>query len=379
MLWSVHPKKDDGFSSCHYVQIKMLTPEEILKSHIDDLLLESIAPGKTYQDLSSAMNAVGDIANVVAATKLIASSNSTFFNSSKEGVRQDRKLKSLAASIKAAISIDYDKFDKLFPHSELNPYFRIFKKKVQALGLDLLREDKLLRPVSEEESEISTIKLNQFVDDVRKAAKEQKFLKEIQHYSRNSNKNQASLNSFIDRLFQHKSKLRVIRIDLEYGREFSLDSDAPITYEEAVKHREVLISDLRKRLYKGSFVGFVWKLEYGLMNTFHYHMLIFLDASKVRGDVNAGWRIGRHWEEAVTGGKGRYWNCNANKSSYRECGIGEIPHNSPELVANLKKAASYLIKADYYIRSAIPGRGRAFGKGAEIPKVKSNRGRPRGK
>jgi hypothetical protein len=357
----------------------MLTPEEILNSHIDDFLLESVTSDKTPENLSNAINAVGDVANVVAATKLIACSSGTLFNTSKEGVLQERKVKSLAASIKAAISIDYDKFDTLFPHSELNPYFKIFKKQVQGLELNLLEENTLLHPVSKKESESSAVKLNQFVDNVRQAAKEQEFVKEIRHHTRKSNKNQASLNSFIDKLFYHKSKLRVIRVDLEYGREYGLDSEAPITYKEAVKHREVLINDLRKRLYKGSFIGFVWKLEYGLMNTFHYHMLIFLDASKIRGDVNAGWRIGRHWEDVVTGGKGRFWNCNANKSSYRECGIGEIPHSSPELMANLKKAASYLVKADYYIRSAIPGRGRAFGKGAEIPKVKSNRGRPREK
>jgi len=359
--------------------MKMLTPEEVLNSHIDDLLLESATPDKSPQDLSNAINAVGDVANVVATTKLIACSSGTLFNTSNKGIVQERKVGSLATSIKTAISIDYDQFDKLFPYGELNPYFKIFKKQVQGLGLNLLEENKLLHPISKEESENSVSRLNQFVDNVRQATKEQEFVKEIRHHARNSNKNQASLNAFIDKLFHHKSKLRVIRVDLEYGREHGLDSDAPITYEEAVKHREVLISDLRKRLYKGSFVGFVWKLEYGLMNTFHYHMLIFLDASKVRGDINAGWRIGRHWEEVVTGGKGRFWNCNANKSSYRECGIGEIPHNSPELMANLKKAASYLVKADYYIRSAIPGKGRAFGKGAEIPKVKSNRGRPRAK
>ncbi|WP_426118064.1 YagK/YfjJ domain-containing protein [Pseudomonas sp. DSP3-2-2] len=359
----------------------MLIPEEALKSHVDDYLLGMVMPttDKSSQDALSAINAVGDVANVVATTKLIASSSGALFNTLKGGAKQERKIKSLAASVKAAISIDYDKFDTLFPHSELNPYFRIFKKQVQALGLNLLEEHKLLHPVSEEELDNSTVKLNQFVDKVRQAAKEQAFVKEIRHHARNSNKNQASLNAFIDKLFYHKSKLRVIRVDLEYGREHRLDSDAPITYQETVRHREVLLNDLRVRLYKGSFVGYVWKLEYGLMNTFHYHMLIFLDASKVRGDINAGWKIGRHWEEVVTEGKGRYWNCNANKSSYRECGIGEIPHSSPELMANLKKAASYLVKADYYIRSAIPEGGRAFGKGAEIPKVKSNRGRPRGK
>jgi hypothetical protein len=64
----------------------MLTPEEILNSHIDDFLLESVTSDKTPENLSNAINAVGDVANVVAATKLIACSSGTLFNTSKEGV-----------------------------------------------------------------------------------------------------------------------------------------------------------------------------------------------------------------------------------------------------------------------------------------------------
>ncbi len=401
MLYAVNnhnanPEKSTGGE----LKDSTLSKEEILTANFDDFLIS--AGG--YNNDQRVLDALYDVARIVEVTKNIAGSSHEVFKHLRGAARQPHqsqslaesvmlgvhadftqvgevfsRFKSLALSIIAGISTDFDRIGKLFPAGEFNPYFKLFKDQLRLLVPGLPEENKLLYPVDESEWVESVVKLNQFVDAVRHGSKQESFIKNTQHHVRNSNKNQTSLNKFIGRLFDHRSRLLVIRVDLEYGREYGLGSGSPISWEETDMHRKAFLNDLRNDICKKSFVGYVWKLEYGLKNSFHYHFLIFLDAAIVRQDVRIAQRIGEHWKNKVTGGKGRYWNCNAGKNSYRNCGIGVIPHNDPVLRKNLDKAASYLIKADYFIRSAIPPKRRVFGKGSTLPKVKSNRGRPRGK
>jgi hypothetical protein len=53
-----------------------------------------------------------------------------------------------------------------------------------------------------------------------------------------------------------------------------------------------------------------------------------------------------------------------------------VNHGDTDRRENLKKAVLYLTKPDYYARIIAKGKGRVFGRG-EMPKSKSNRGRPR--
>lgn len=339
-----------------------LSSGEILTANLEDY---SVSVGPFDRELA----AIGDIAHTVKLTKNIINSTHEIFSGRKKWTGE-------ALSVVAGLRIDFARIDQLFPNNNFNPYFKLFKDQVSVLVPSLMDEYKLFYPLGNEWDD-SVSKLNGFVNAVRLASKEEGFIRSTQSYIRNSNKNQVSLNNFIGRMFSFRSRLLVIRVDLEYGREYALGSESPIGYEETDRHRKMLLSDLRRRLCKDCYVGYVWKLEYGLMNSFHYHFLIFLDAAKVRRDVKIAKVIGEHWKNKITEGKGRYWNCNAKKNDYRYRGIGEIPYNNYVLRENLLKTASYLIKSDYYIRSAIPANRRTFGKGAALPKVKTNRGRPR--
>jgi hypothetical protein len=54
-----------------------------------------------------------------------------------------------------------------------------------------------------------------------------------------------------------------------------------------------------------------------------------------------------------------------------------IEHSDKDKRKNLQKAAVYLTKIEYYVRIAIDGRARTFGRG-EMPKqAVKKRGRPR--
>lgn len=339
-----------------------LSKEEMLTANLEDF---SVSVGAFDRELG----AIGDIANIVNLTEKIISSTHDFFSRGKIWTGG-------ALSVVAGLRTDFARIDELFPRNVFNPYFKLFKGQASVLAPSLMDEYKLFYPSGNEQDD-SVTRLNGFVNAIRLESKREDFIRSTQNYIRNANKNQVSLNRFIDKMFCCKSRLLVIRVDLEYGREYALDGDDPISYEDTDRHRRMLLSDLRNHLCKGSYVGYAWKLEYGLMSSFHYHFLIFLDAAKVCRDVRIARAIGEHWKNKITEGKGRYWNCNAKKNDYRYRGIGEIPYNDSVLRENLLKAASYLIKADYFIRSAIPANRRTFGKGAALPKVKSNRGRPR--
>ncbi|MEQ5303108.1 hypothetical protein ABN238_02725 [Providencia rettgeri] len=55
---------------------------------------------------------------------------------------------------------------------------------------------------------------------------------------------------------------------------------------------------------------------------FHYHALFFFDGQKVRQDITQGKLIGELWQERITDMAGLYFNCNYQKESYHELGIG---------------------------------------------------------
>lgn len=348
----------------------MWTDADILAANLEDFCISAECRGGVA---SEGICVIGDIANVVAITKKILSLDCDVFKVSAWRTDQSFKLNSTAQAVVAALRTDFARIETFFAGSELNSHFVLFRECMSTLDERIVWFYDLRKPESKAEWVQWVSSLNAFVECIRRTAKQQWFIRLVQNYSRGVNKNRASINGHIDKIFARKSKLLVLRLDLTYGQDYQ----SSVTYEEADMHRRSLLNDVQHRLYKDSYVGYVWKLEYGLMSSLHYHVLIFLDAQKVRSDIWIAQAIGEHWQNSVTEGRGRYWNCNARKSGYRKCGIGAISHNDQLLRSNLKMAANYLVKADYFVRSMIPLRRRTFGKGASLPQKESNRGRPR--
>lgn len=277
-----------------------------------------------------------------------------------------------------ALKTDFARIHECFPFHVLNPYVDAFVRRVKKFKLD--RASSLSRS---ETAEQSVKALNCFVESLRRRVRSQSFKNKISKYSRASNKNLKGVLAYIDALFERHARLLVVRVDLSYRNKFcdGYRAEGGVTSEKVKAHRDKLLYDLKNKLFLASMVGYVWKLEYALSKGYHYHMLFFFDGSRVREDETLALIIGQHWCDKITEGRGIYRNCNANKEDYRlrgfGVGIGMINHHDCELRRNLQKAAAYLIKTDYYIRTVISGNGRAFGKGV-MPDPKSDqRGRPR--
>ncbi|MGF6313937.1 YagK/YfjJ domain-containing protein [Pseudomonas frederiksbergensis] len=248
------------------------------------------------------------------------------------------------------------------------PYIALMVKQIEAFGLTY----NLLRTVhrESEDNEGLVQKLNSCVDSIRLEARSKAFQSKLKNYQRSSNKNYKELTEYVNALFERYSRLLVLRVDLGYREQYSKTTQA-----EAKQNREHLFRNTRSNKLFGDMVGYIWKLEHGPDKGFHYHMIFFFDGSKVRQDITKALLIGQYWTNVVTKGRGLYYNCNADKSRYKSCGIGMV-HNADSLMRDslTSLAVPYLTKTDLYMKLQTTGRG--MGK-MERPRQKDARGRPR--
>ncbi len=211
--------------------------------------------------------------------------------------------------------------------------------------------------------------LNECVDQIRQEAKSKQFQSKLNDYNRLSNKNYKAFTEYVEALFGSHSRLLVLRVDLSYRKEFSKTTQA-----EAKQDRERLFENARSNKLFADMVGYIWKLEHGPEKGFHYHMMFFFDGSKVREDGTLAKLIGEYWETTITKGRGVYYNCNAVKGSYKDCGIGMVHYADGKLREGLRKAVIYLTKTDLYMK--LQTEGRSMGR-MNRPSQKDARGRPR--
>lgn len=211
--------------------------------------------------------------------------------------------------------------------------------------------------------------LNNCADKIRKELNSKAFQCRLKNYNRSANKNYKELLSYVDSLFERYSRLLVVRVDLSYLVRYS-----NLTQQEAGRDRERLFENSRSNKLFANMVGYIWKLEHGTEKGFHFHVMFFFDGSKVREDGTMAKLIGQYWIDVVTKGRGMYFNCNASKDRYIDCGVGMIDCREAVLHKGIRKAVIYLTKTDLYMKLQSTGRG--MGKGNK-PKCKDVRGRPR--
>lgn len=269
---------------------------------------------------------------------------------------------------------------KHYPFHEFNPYVGLFFKhsgnrNLYGYPFDFI--DEIVQTTKMVDS------LNGFISDIRKDASSKTFQTTLKNFRRSSEKNFSSFNNYIAGLFKQHARMLVLRIDFGYKKEHVYEGkfDCSVPYEEVKQDREALLSYLRKKipLPSGSFLGYAWKLEFGLGKSYHHHVMIFLDGDKVREDVTIAKMIGDHWNTTITKDRGLYFNCNAFKEGYKQCGIGMVHFSNTFALEGLRKAALYMTKTDFFIKMVAPMNDRCFGK-SELPQpAPTKMGRPRTK
>jgi len=265
---------------------------------------------------------------------------------------------------------------KYFHAHTLNPYVDVYIHAVSQHGVDGMAMYEL-NTYLDDAAQQWVERMNAFVQTLRVQTRTPDFKKAIRASQRSCNKNYKNFITYLKALFQKNGRILGLRADFSYRKTHNFDqAGSDISYEEAKRHREALVDEIRRR-FKGVLLGYVWKFEYGLLKGYHSHFLIFLDGSKVREDVTIVKMLGEHWRSAITEGRGAYHNCNANKSSYRFCGIGDLRHDDPLIWQGLDNIATYLTKPDHYVRLNMPDGDRALGKGGPPKLYAKKKGRPR--
>lgn len=211
------------------------------------------------------------------------------------------------------------------------------------------------------------------------------------HYDQYINNNHASLGMFINRLFEHRSRILVVRIDLSYLKEYSQS----VSLEMAQEHREQLL-DYRWRDHHlfDRLLGYAWSLEHGSCNYdgmggtgFHHHFIFFYDGSFRQEDISIGVGLANLWKDVITNHIGHCYISNFDKKKLEQMGclgIGMIHRNDSALRNNLlKHVAGYLVKGSpmHDVQSARSETGdfRIFGRSwilPALPEDQPRRGRP---
>ena len=162
--------------------------------------------------------------------------------------------------------------------------------------------------------------------------------------------------SYAEAILGTCARLVVLRIDLEYQKEFK----DQIGILDAIADIKRFFNNQRHNSLFAEQLGFIVKLEYGAQKGLHFHLLLFFDGSKRDGrkDVHLAQKIGEYWVKVITKGRGNYWNINAYKAKYEQRGlrgIGVINAGETNLVENLKqRVVGYLCKSTQFVTIRLP-------------------------
>lgn len=269
-----------------------------------------------------------------------------------------------------------------YPFSILPLYLQILADAIYRCGLSGF-------PVEQQRFDQHEVnELNACIDYIQYLLNDPGTIREIKRIERNHRNQVQSIEAYIRRLFYCYARLQAIRIDLGYQQ------GVEISYGQVLQHCQQLTRYLRDKHDGNAHAGYIWKLEYGLRKGYHFHMMIFMDGSKVQQSILHGKMIGDHWNKAITNGLGTSFNCNGKMREYRDCGIGRVDYYDLDKTNSLLSASRYLTKHDPYIeimqevesqRAWENGnsrlswkimKGRVFGKGG-IPMWGKHYGRPR--
>ncbi len=211
------------------------------------------------------------------------------------------------------------------------------------------------------------------IDLIRSSAATDAFKAAIAQRTQTTNRRVASASKSIGKAFRSYSRLLVIRLDLSYRKEFFPE----ITAERAKKDLRRFFWNWRhKKSLFGDCVYYLWKLEYGLLKGYHFHLVLFYNGRAVRNDAFRAHAVGEYWKDVTTKGKGAFFNCNVDKAKYRYVGIGMVKWDDEEKRRFLlEKVVTYLAKSDQYLRAKRLRNSKCFNQ-KQVPEL-SGRGRHR--
>ncbi|MGC3963634.1 MAG: inovirus-type Gp2 protein [Rhodocyclaceae bacterium] len=220
---------------------------------------------------------------------------------------------------------------------------------------------------------------NELVTRIREECRCPAFVRQSSRAAERSRRQTRLYKGYVKALFERRSRLIVIRLDLAYTN----DGAARIALEDATRDLAHFFGNMRgKPSLFADLEGHIWKLECGELGAHHFHVILFFNNDHFQNDALRAEQIGQYWCEVITRGRGRFFNCNRSKYMRRFerqglLGIGRIEHYEAEKRASLERIIEYLCKSEQQVK-VKSGRGfRTMGRGV-LPRTGARKlGRPR--
>jgi hypothetical protein len=190
----------------------------------------------------------------------------------------------------------------------------------------------------------SALLLNQFAKQLDENCNSYQFREAQRNRDRQVSSQFLSSTNYINRLRQNNGRLLVIRIDIHLPT-----NKKDMAPKKLSKHFFDFLHILRRK--QGlHLTGYVWKLEYGAQQSFHYHCLFFLDGRKHAQDIKLAQFIGEIWDKVI-GGKSCYFNCHHHKyrNRFRHPVMGRLEPYDNERYQRLLSVIRYFCKKDQFI------------------------------
>ncbi len=277
----------------------------------------------------------------------------------------------LARRLISALELDAAELERLLPGHVFNPYVILLLKAIERFE-DLLGMLAVRDALVDDEATRLVDRLNEMVAVLRAEGRSKSVVDTLDNWARRVRARGCSAKRYVDRIFEVYADVLAIRIDLAYCMQGSgaLESWAsPVSLAQAKKHMAKFDRFMRENY---PVAGHMHCREYGLLSGYHFHVLYFLNRTLKQRDIHIARELGEHWEDVITEGQGRHYNCNAQH--YRRRGIGKILHyDAVKRAILMNDVVSYITKADFWISQED---GKSFVKGV-MPPAPSGLGRPR--
>lgn len=157
--------------------------------------------------------------------------------------------------------------------------------------------------------------------------------------------NKASLLEYVEELFNHYSKLLIVRVDLGYLN----DSKQQVNIDQFYRHLEIMRNRLSNQdTFFRNLHGYSWAIEQGKERGYHVHLLLIYDGTKVQNGSYYAQRVGEKWQE-ITQGMGSYFNLHNREYIHElrmagcDIGIGMVSRNNEGDWERLLTVIEYLV------------------------------------
>lgn len=262
--------------------------------------------------------------------------------------------------------------DYFYCHEEVSsahPTVALFLTHMREVyGLHLIHERYLDSDVGNELARDLNSALYAFLRELKSKAHR----KRLNDLKRVESRNQRSIATYVNSLFDQHAKLLVIRFDISYRKAYY----DQLTLDLVTEDRNCYLRRVQNKY--PALLGYIWKLEFGVDRRFHTHITFIFNGAVHQRDISLGIALGEVWKD-MSDNNGSYFNCQVRREEYQRWGtdgIGMVHYSDTVKRLKLINALSYLTKLDTQILAILPAGRRTFGR-MEISRTPSRRGRPR--